>query len=73
MVFDMDTLPPSAAAEAITGIVLTILAYAGIVFGVYKLCTCQRAVPSEMKKKDAAQQEDQHDACIYESTETHSD
>lgn len=73
MAFDMDTLPPSAAAEAITGIVLTILAYAGIVFGVYKLCTCQRTVPSEMEKKGTVQQEDQGDACIHESTETHSD
>ena len=53
MAFDMDTLPPSAAAEAVTGIVLTLLAYIGILFGIYKMCTTQRVEPRKGANAEA--------------------
>lgn len=56
----MDTLPPSAAAEAVTGIVITLLAYFTICFGIYKLCTTQRGQTKEEARthKDEIKQDE---------------
>ena len=40
----MDTLPPGAVTEAMAGVILTLLAIIGVIYGIYKMCTTERAV-----------------------------
>lgn len=40
---------PSMVAEVVAGTTLSVLACLGILFGVYKMCTTQRAVPKKDK------------------------